>query len=51
MREPVVAPEGYVLTDGKTVYGSIIYPTEGQSSDDFYPISEQEFKEKYPWLV
>ncbi|MBE6584698.1 MAG: hypothetical protein E7649_06975 [Ruminococcaceae bacterium] len=42
IRKILYADEGKVLTDGE-IYGSMIYLAEGQSADDFYEISMEEY--------
>lgn len=37
------ARQGYVFTNGKD-YGSIIYPANGVSTNDYYEITEEEYK-------
>lgn len=41
--KPIVASEGYVLTDGE-IYGSKIFLAEGRDPADFYEISREEYK-------
>ena len=44
MRTPIIAKEGYVLTNGE-IYGKMIYLAEGVSPDAFYEITEEEYAE------
>ena len=41
MRTPIIAREGYVLTNGE-IYGKMIYLAEGVSPDTFYEITDAE---------
>lgn len=42
MREPIIASDGHVLTNG-TVYGSVIYLAEGMDAADFREITIEEY--------
>ncbi len=42
MREPIIASEGHVLTNGR-VYGKMIYLAEGMDAAEFYEITEDEY--------
>lgn len=44
MRTPIIASEGYVLTNGE-IYGKMIYLAEGVSADTFYEITDAEYAE------
>ena len=43
MRTPIIASEGYVLTNGE-IYGKMIYLAEGVSADAFYEITDAEYQ-------
>ena len=43
VRKKITASEGCVLTDGE-VYGKVIYLAEGKSENDFYEITEMQYK-------
>ena len=38
------APDGMILTDGKNIYGTMIFLAEDKSPDDFYGISKEEYE-------
>lgn len=44
-RKYICADNGKVLTNGE-IYGTRIYLAEGQSSDDFYEITAEEYQTK-----
>ena len=44
MREPIVATDGHILTNG-TVYGRIIYLADGMDASEFYEITEETYDE------
>ena len=44
MRTPIIAKEGYVLTNGE-IYGKMIYLADGVSPDTFYEITDAEYAE------
>ena len=43
-RTVIYADEGKVLTNGE-IYGTQIFLAEGQSADEFYEISQEEYEE------
>ena len=43
-RIKITASEGMVLTNG-TTYGTVIFLAEGQTGDEYYEITETEYKE------
>ena len=40
----LVAPEGFVYTDGKGVYATMIWLGEGVSADKFHLITKEEYE-------
>ena len=44
MRTPIIAREGYVLTNGD-IYGKMIYLADGVSPDTLYEITDAEYQE------
>ena len=42
MRKVIEASEGHILTNGE-VFGRIIYLAEGESGEDFYEITDEEY--------
>ena len=45
MREPLIANNGKIFTDGKT-YGTVVYPAEGVDKESFYEIDYAEYEAK-----
>lgn len=43
-RKPIVAPEGYVYTNGKDDYGKVIYVGDGRSKVGYYLITDEEYQ-------
>ena len=43
-RTVIYADEGKVLTNGE-IYGTQIFLAEGQSADEFYEITQEEYEE------
>ena len=44
MRTPIIASDGYVLTNGE-IYGKMIYLAEGVDPKTFYEITDAEYAE------
>ena len=44
MREILIAPDGYMFTDGE-IYGKRIYLAIDRSKDEFYLITREEYEE------
>lgn len=42
-REPLIASEGMILTDGE-IYGTKIFLAEGRSAEEFYEIPLEEYE-------
>ena len=42
MRKVIEATEGHILTNGE-VFGRMIYLAEGESGEDFYEITDEEY--------
>jgi hypothetical protein len=43
-RKPIVAPKGYVYTDGKKDYGRVIYVDDYGSKISYYLITDEEYQ-------
>ena len=43
MREPIIASEGHVLTNG-SIFGKIIYLAEGLDASTFYEITDAKYE-------
>lgn len=44
MRKVIEATDGHILTNGE-VFGTTIYLAEGETGEDFYEITEEEYNE------